>query len=556
MGSSNRRDVEPVRTFRPDHTGVNHTGLAALLTVAEVLDEPAFKDGHPEVLEGHGLLETKVRWVHVSDSADIARHLEGGELLLSTGSAWPQDDSDLDTFVERLHAAGLSALVLELGSRYAVAPAPVRAAAARLGLPFAVLHREVKFVNLTAAVHSRIIGSQMEALRAHAEVRERFTALALRGAPADHVVSQLARTLSCPVVLENLAHEVVAAEMVDGADGDLLADWERRSRAAASRAPDETDWLIVPVDARGTRWGNLVALPGKPHPAGRLSVLEQGAIALAIGCLAAGGAEEWNRIARRGLLEGLLEGRFATTADVAARLEAAGLPVAGRRLYGVAVSRAHGTESATGPADVEAALVEAAAHAIGAVARALPVEGNPVPLVVALLSLPSQRALDDDAARAFLKTLGDSPQATITIGRAATGVEEALASMRDAIDNAANSGPDTSPDSRVRWADERPLAHLLNSLRDDHRLLDHGERMLAPLIEHDARAGGDLELVLAAMLAHPSNRTAAAKASHLSRSVFYQRLAIIASLLDADLDDGETQTALHIALLARRTRRG
>jgi purine catabolism regulator len=79
--------------------------------------------------------------------------------------------------------------------------------------------------------------------------------------------------------------------------------------------------------------------------------------------------------------------------------------------------------------------------------------------------------------------------------------------------------------------------------------------MLAPLIEHDARAGGDLEVVLAAMLAHPSSRTAAAKASHLSRSVFYQRLAIIADLLDADLDDGETQTALHIALLARRGRR-
>jgi purine catabolism regulator len=95
---------------------------------------------------------------------------------------------------------------------------------------------------------------------------------------------------------------------------------------------------------------------------------------------------------------------------------------------------------------------------------------------------------------------------------------------------------------------------LLNSLRDDHRLLDHGERMLAPLIAHDERAGGDLLDVLAAMLAHPSNRTLAAKASHLSRSVFYQRLAVIGELLDADLDDGETQTALHIALLARRGR--
>jgi len=35
--------------------------------------------------------------------------------------------------------------------------------------------------------------------------------------------------------------------------------------------------------------------------------------------------------------------------------------------------------------------------------------------------------------------------------------------------------------------------------------------------------------------------------------VFYQRLALIGDLLDADLDDGETLTALHLALLVRRS---
>ncbi|UUT35971.1 helix-turn-helix domain-containing protein [Microbacterium elymi] len=77
--------------------------------------------------------------------------------------------------------------------------------------------------------------------------------------------------------------------------------------------------------------------------------------------------------------------------------------------------------------------------------------------------------------------------------------------------------------------------------------------MLAPLIEHDLARDGDLLDVLAAALSHPANRTAAASASHLSRSVFYQRFAQIERLLDVDLDDGETQTALHLALLVRRS---
>lgn len=542
MAPSDRRDLDVVRTFRPE------AALDALPTVAEAIEDPAFVAGNPEVIAGHGALGNRVRWVHASDNTDVARFFAGGELLLTTGQGWPGDDAALAGLVGGLSAAGIAGIVLELGSRFAETPAAMADAAASVGLPLVVLRSEVRFVDLTEAIHRRIIGSQMEALRAHAEVRERFTALALRGAPADHVVSQLARTLSSPVILENLAHEVITAEVIDGSDAEVLADWERRSRAAV--ATGDTDWLIVPVDARGTRWGNLVALPGSPHPAGRLSVLEQGAIALAIGCLAAGGADEWNRIARRGLLEGLLEGRFATAADAAARLEASGLPVAGRVLYGIAV---------TGGAAVTPAEAESASRAIGAVGRALPLDHGATPATVVLLSLPGAKALDSDSARAFLKALGDGPRTTLTIGRAATGVDEALASMRDAIDHGmSHLGADAAgtPDAggRVRWADERPLAHLLNSLRDDHRLLDHGERMLAPIIEHDARTGGDLELVLAAMLAHPSNRTAAAKASHLSRSVFYQRLSLIASLLDADLDDGETQTALHVALLARKGR--
>ncbi|MCG1037918.1 helix-turn-helix domain-containing protein [Polaribacter sargassicola] len=32
--------------------------------------------------------------------------------------------------------------------------------------------------------------------------------------------------------------------------------------------------------------------------------------------------------------------------------------------------------------------------------------------------------------------------------------------------------------------------------------------------------------------------------------MFYQRIALIADLLGADLDDGETLSALHLALLA------
>jgi len=553
-----RREESAIHTDRP-------AGHASLPTVREVLALEAIVAGMPQVLVGDAALDAPVRWVHVSDSSGVARLLDGGELLLSTGSSWPAEPLELAAFVRALVAAGLSALFLELGSHYRYVPAVVVETARELGLAVVALRREVKFVTVTEAVHRRIIADQSAALRARDEVRARFTALALRGSPADYIVHQLSQTLAAPVVLESLAHEVIVADVPPAREEELLARWEVRSRLAhrdlARAATDggavDRDhsgaWLIVPVEARGIRWGCLVALPGPAHPAGRASVLEQGAIALALGRLTAGDVDEWARIGQRQLVDGLLSGRFASLGGAAARLEAAGLPVEGARL--------HGLVAAGAPIDLDAAIA-AAAELGGKVLVGGPPPHVPAPAghaAVLLLSLPSRATFERAEAERFATSITATPSAlTLTIGTRAQGadgekgVEAALASLQEAID-LARTPTRSGRGPRILRAQDRPLARLVTALRDDHRVLEHGERMLAPLIEYDLARGGDLLDVLGAMLAHPGNRTAAASASHLSRSVFYQRIALIQDLLDVDLDDGEIQTALHLALLVRRS---
>ncbi|GAA1807152.1 PucR family transcriptional regulator ligand-binding domain-containing protein [Agromyces neolithicus] len=527
----------------------------------EILALPAVAAGVPEVLSAdESALDARVRWVHVSDSAGVARLLDGGELLLSTGSGWPTEPAELSEFIAGLVEAGLAGLVLELGAHYRYVPAVVESAAHEHGLALVALHREVKFVALTEAVHSRIISEQTAALRARDEVRGRFTALSLRGAPADYVVRQLADTLGAPVVLENLAHEVVAADGSFGADDEVLAHWEARSRRAhrsnaesivPGTSPRPGDWLIVPVEARGIRWGYLIALPGPPHAAGRTAVLEQGAIALALGRLAEGDADadEWVRAGRQRLVDGLLAGRFAGLAAASARLAAAGLPLDGAVLHGVVV---------TGGAVVGTAA-DVAARTLGgrAIAGDAPETRSSGRATVVLLSLPAGRAFDDRAARAFGREIARGgasvDRIVLSIGTAAADLDGLLGSVQEALDLARAPGGRVANGPTLRRVEDRPLMRLVTSLRDDHRLLRHSERMLAPLIEYDLARGGDLLDVLGAMLAHPANRTAAASASHLSRSVFYQRLALIGDLLGVDLDDGETLTALHLALLVRRS---
>lgn len=528
-----RSDFAPRRTDRPDPYSTS-------LTVRDVIALEALTAGRPQLLAGEERLDEPVRWVHASDSPDVARLLDGGELLLSTGSGWPDGPAGLRELTDQLVDAGLACLVLELGTRYRTPPAAMVAAAQARGLPLVCLHREVKFVNLTEAVHRRVIAQQTTALRARDDVRTRFTALALRGSPADFIVEQLAQTLQAPVVLENLAHEVVVAQTPAGAQ-EVLGDWQVRSRSAHHGGVDAPQgWLLVPVEARGVRWGHLVALPGPPHPAGRAGVLEQGAIALALGRLTDADDEEWSRIGRQRLVESLLAGRYDSIAGMAARLEAAGLPIGRALLHGIVIAGA----------DVSVPAAEAAARQIGGQALV----GHPRPGSLALvLSLPPRLRFDDARARQFAAALGaGSDRLVLSIGPQADGLDAGLRSLQGALDLSAADAMAGTRGPQLRRVTDRPLARLAAELRDDHRVLAHGQRMLAPLLEHDPTQRGDLLQVLAALLTHPGNRTAAAAAAHLSRSVFYQRLALIAELVGADLDDGEVQAALHLALLVHR----
>ncbi|WP_255218709.1 PucR family transcriptional regulator ligand-binding domain-containing protein, partial [Microbacterium paraoxydans] len=105
-----RQDFSADRTDRPDRS-------PSVLRVGDVLALPAVQEGAPTVLVGGPALEAGVRWVHASDSATVARLLDGGELLLTTGAAWPTSPAALRVLVAELAAVGVSGIIVELGSR-------------------------------------------------------------------------------------------------------------------------------------------------------------------------------------------------------------------------------------------------------------------------------------------------------------------------------------------------------------------------------------------------------------------------------------------------------
>ena len=218
------------------------------LTLREVLDLDVVRRGSPHVVAGSGRLDVPVRWVHALEVADVGRLLRGGELVLSTGIALPESASGLTDYVASLARVGVAGLAVELGRRYADAlPAALVTAAEARSVPLIELRREVAYVEITEAVHARIIDELLLSRAA--------ATLAL-----GHLLASQAESL------ERQAHRTLISALIEGygfaADGGGAAAARARAMGVEVTGRD-----LVAV---------VVRLPDPGAASGRAAVLSSG----------------------------------------------------------------------------------------------------------------------------------------------------------------------------------------------------------------------------------------------------------------------------------------
>jgi PucR family transcriptional regulator, purine catabolism regulatory protein len=506
--------------------------------------------------------------VHAIELADAGRLLRGGELVLTTGIALPDDDALLAAYVADLAAAGVSGVAVELGRRFVhELPAALADAAEEAGLPLVAFRREVPFVGITEAVHGRIIDEQLAELREAARLHEVFTDLAVAGAPAGEVVRQAAVLAGRPVILTDLSDHVLAYEPAGADPQQLLAGFAERARAAAHTPRTCYDpaagWLVTTVGARGEDWGRVILVCGAPPLPADTVLVERAATTLALGRLLTRQAESLERQAHRTLLTALLAQTATSPQEAETRARALGLPVDGRRLLGLVV-RFPGS----GPGLLAQARVLEVAEALADACRA-----GRVPALVgsldderagALLALDpradeaqlleticaaARRRLADRARHSPGPPAGDPVIGAGDAAPSLAGARRSLLEAQQVADAAAQSPVETGGRLYYRLADLR-LRGLVYLLGGDPRLEVFVERELGPLLAYDAAHGSGLTGVLAAYLAAGGNKAEAAARTHLARPTLYERLRHIERILGVSLDAAESRTSLHLALLA------
>ncbi len=522
------------------------------VTLREALELPAFRRAAPEVLAGAGGTDRAIRWVHATERPDVRQLLRAGDLLLTMGTGLPDDDdaAGLVSFVDELADVGSAGVVVELGRRWGAAlPDALVDACERHGLPLVVLARETRFAALAQEIGERVVDQQLAELREAQRVHETFTELSNELASPVEVLRAVQRLADAPVVVENAQHRPLDYFAGPDEDDGFLDGWPARSRRVEVAGRTGWDaangWLVTRLGTADRTWGRLVI--GSPQaPSQRLvAVAERAASALALHRLHDRDRGTLMRRTHLELLTGLAEDPGSD--DVRRRCELAGFPVHRRSLTGVVV---RGRVGSVAPVDLDevAATVVRAAHALRVPALVCEVERDLRVLVSTTPGADADELVDRLAARVLAHH-----DVVVAAGRTApdrTGVARTVAEAGQVADAAPQARRDQDPDVH-RLADLH-LRGLLALLGEDERVRLFVERELGPLQEHDRADGSRTELLAAlrALLLHPASKTEAAASLHLSRAAFYDRLARIESVLDADLDDPDVRVSLHVALVA------
>ena len=406
------------------------------------------------------------------------------------------------------------------------------------------------------------------------QVHQTFTELSMQRASIAGIVDAASHMLTAPVVLEDLAHQVLAVCNAGEDTATLLSDWERRSRrhTDTSTSPAPTSggngspaagspehWLSVSVGPRGEAWGRLIIPRSPDDPLRALTVLERAGVALVLHRMVERDRSGLHQRAQSGLLDDVLERRVSSQAEVAARAHALGLAKA--REYVPLVIRLAQRDTNDDPVAIErrnAEYLETISHDVRAGGHTglftIRRDGD-IDALVAIKprrGQPADAGLNDAATRiaGAAARIDGVTDCVVAVGEPDPQIVTAVRNLDDAAHVAEVAAAlEGARRPYYRAADVR-LRGLIALLKDEPRVQAFAETELRALL---LAAPEQLDL-LRTYLQVNGNKAEAAARLHISRPVLYKRLRHIEEVTGTDLTDPESLLSLYVAVLVHDAR--
>ena len=518
-----------------------------MLTVRDVLG-----DLDVRLLAGERSLDMPVRWVHISELSDPTPWLAGGELLLTTGMALTDDETQR-AYVARLAGHGLAGLGLGTGFAHDELPGALVEAAREHGFALFEVPYELPFIALTEKAFTHLVNEQYAVLRRALAAHERLERIVLSEQGLDGVAGALSALIGGPaLVFDGRGEELASSGAEPRTIAELGAELRERARAGARRgfAPGgelEGRALALPVaraagaegEAAPQAWLVAAKAEGGLSEFDRLTS-HQAVTIVALELLRRRMADDTERRLAGDVLSALVSGELGG-ADLARRLEPFGL---GDRAGMLVLAP---------PRQVKAAVEDALARAVRDESAAGLVAGTGR-FSCALIAPP--KGGDDElfalAERLRLR-VGREAGAELSAGagRAALAgdARRTFHEARCALEARELAG-DNGPRAVATFHDLGSF-QLLLSLQDDEALRLFCDSILAPIEDGEGAYGGELMRSLEAFIECNGQWERAARQLYCHRHTLRYRIRRVEELTGRSLDSARDRIDFWLALRGR-----
>ena len=202
------------------------------MNVREALAVESLRDAR--LVAGELGLEREVRWAHVIDMPDPAPWVRPGQLLLTTGFAWPKSERDQRAQVESLTKAGLAAMALAVPRYLEHFTAAAKDEANRLGLPLLEIPFEIPFAQVTEELHRAILAEQYRVVERSEEIHRELTLAATRGSNLRDLARTLGELLWRSVTFEDPDGKLLAFYASGADEDDVRRETVQKEQSPAS----------------------------------------------------------------------------------------------------------------------------------------------------------------------------------------------------------------------------------------------------------------------------------------------------------------------------------
>ncbi|MEW6622769.1 MAG: PucR family transcriptional regulator ligand-binding domain-containing protein [Bacillota bacterium] len=169
------------------------------IAVKDALENGPLK--RAKLIAGHSGINKEIKFVNIMEVPQVVNWLKGGELLLTSGYVFINDDQVKKKIIYELAKKGVSAFGIKPGQFFQQVPEELVIDANNVGLPLIEIPRDMPYSDIMLPIFENVINEQYAKLKKAEEVHEQLFELLLRGGNIDNIANLMARLIENPVLI-------------------------------------------------------------------------------------------------------------------------------------------------------------------------------------------------------------------------------------------------------------------------------------------------------------------------------------------------------------------